>query len=340
MERRRCCWALPCPALPNPGPQAVSLHCHCGRAPHHRCFRVSLPLTFFCLSVLLPSLPCPFPSLVILPLSLSPFSPPFPLTTLCPSFSQTHAPQPAPILFLACSSLSHCLPLMRVLLIPTRAPFSHTHVHACTPVPFPPRPPSATEQGGWVQLASSFATNVRSRAKSAALSITRSITRAPRRILSKTLSTSQDPSNSSSDPTADPSAPSSAFSPGSGSPNSRSSSISTFSPSSSFSSSSHADDDPPHISRPAPPEAVEAGQAMAVVAGFKDSVRHAQRLAVAPRGTLMALADNLGRVLLLDTQIFGVVRMWKVCGGVGRGGGIGGTGEGVVGREEEWGVLL
>ena len=42
-------------------------------------------------------------------------------------------------------------------------------------------------------------------------------------------------------------------------------------------------------------------------------------LAAAPRGPLLAALDTLGRVSLLSSTHMGVLRMWKVCGGRGRG---------------------
>ena len=51
---------------------------------------------------------------------------------------------------------------------------------------------------------------------------------------------------------------------------------------------------------------------MAVVASVKDHSRSARCLSVAPRGALMAVADDLGRVLLLDVKLLTIVRLWKV----------------------------
>ncbi|XP_020598575.1 rab3 GTPase-activating protein non-catalytic subunit [Phalaenopsis equestris] len=44
---------------------------------------------------------------------------------------------------------------------------------------------------------------------------------------------------------------------------------------------------------------------------LKDSPRKGEKLAVSPSGTLAAITDSLGRVLLLDTQALVVVRLWK-----------------------------
>jgi hypothetical protein len=42
-------------------------------------------------------------------------------------------------------------------------------------------------------------------------------------------------------------------------------------------------------------------------------VRKGERLAVAPGGSLAAVADSLGRVLLVDVHAVVVVRIWKAC---------------------------
>lgn len=44
---------------------------------------------------------------------------------------------------------------------------------------------------------------------------------------------------------------------------------------------------------------------------LKDSPRKGEKLAVSPSGTLAAITDSLGRILLLDTQALVVVRLWK-----------------------------
>lgn len=41
-------------------------------------------------------------------------------------------------------------------------------------------------------------------------------------------------------------------------------------------------------------------------------MRKGERLAVAPGGSLAAIADSLGRVLLVDVNAVVVVRLWKV----------------------------
>lgn len=45
---------------------------------------------------------------------------------------------------------------------------------------------------------------------------------------------------------------------------------------------------------------------------LKDPPRKGERLTLSPTGTLAAITDSLGRVLLLDTQALVVVRLWKV----------------------------
>lgn len=44
---------------------------------------------------------------------------------------------------------------------------------------------------------------------------------------------------------------------------------------------------------------------------LKDPPRKGEKLALSPKGTLAAITDSLGRVLLLDTQALVVVRLWK-----------------------------
>ena len=51
-----------------------------------------------------------------------------------------------------------------------------------------------------------------------------------------------------------------------------------------------------------------------LVAAFKDASRKALSVAPAPRGSLIAVADSLGRVLLVNSRSFAVLRMWKVRG--------------------------
>lgn len=45
---------------------------------------------------------------------------------------------------------------------------------------------------------------------------------------------------------------------------------------------------------------------------MKDPPRKGERLTLSPSGTLAAVTDSLGRILLLDTQALVVVRLWKV----------------------------
>ncbi|PKA57504.1 hypothetical protein AXF42_Ash020748 [Apostasia shenzhenica] len=44
---------------------------------------------------------------------------------------------------------------------------------------------------------------------------------------------------------------------------------------------------------------------------LKDPPRKGEKLALSPGGTLAAITDSLGRILLLDTQALVVVRLWK-----------------------------
>ncbi|GAB2278032.1 hypothetical protein Dimus_012731 [Dionaea muscipula] len=44
---------------------------------------------------------------------------------------------------------------------------------------------------------------------------------------------------------------------------------------------------------------------------FKDPPRKGEKLTLSPGGTLAAITDSLGRILLLDTQALVVVRLWK-----------------------------
>lgn len=44
---------------------------------------------------------------------------------------------------------------------------------------------------------------------------------------------------------------------------------------------------------------------------FKDHPRKGEKLTLSPSGTLAAITDSLGRILLLDTQALVVVRLWK-----------------------------
>lgn len=46
---------------------------------------------------------------------------------------------------------------------------------------------------------------------------------------------------------------------------------------------------------------------------LKDHPRKGEKLTLSPNGTLAAITDSLGRILLLDTQALVVVRLWKVC---------------------------
>ncbi|KAH7544011.1 hypothetical protein JRO89_XS15G0085800 [Xanthoceras sorbifolium] len=45
---------------------------------------------------------------------------------------------------------------------------------------------------------------------------------------------------------------------------------------------------------------------------LKDHPRKGERLTLSPSGTLAAITDSLGRILLLDTQALVVVRLWKI----------------------------
>jgi hypothetical protein len=44
---------------------------------------------------------------------------------------------------------------------------------------------------------------------------------------------------------------------------------------------------------------------------LKDHPRKGEKLTLSPSGTLAAITDSLGRILLLDTQALVVVRLWK-----------------------------
>lgn len=46
---------------------------------------------------------------------------------------------------------------------------------------------------------------------------------------------------------------------------------------------------------------------------LKDNPRKGEKLTLSPSGTLAAITDSLGRILLMDTQALVVVRLWKVC---------------------------
>lgn len=46
---------------------------------------------------------------------------------------------------------------------------------------------------------------------------------------------------------------------------------------------------------------------------LKDHPRKGEKLTLSPSGTLAAITDSLGRILLLDTKALVVVRLWKVC---------------------------
>ena len=45
---------------------------------------------------------------------------------------------------------------------------------------------------------------------------------------------------------------------------------------------------------------------------LKDHPRKGEKLTLSPSGTLAAITDSLGRILLLDTQALVAVRLWKV----------------------------
>ncbi|KAM0938589.1 putative transcription factor WD40-like family [Dioscorea sansibarensis] len=59
--------------------------------------------------------------------------------------------------------------------------------------------------------------------------------------------------------------------------------------------------------RPSPPPFAKASS----LTCLKDPPRKGERLTLSPTGTLAAITDSLGRVLLLDTQALVVVRLWK-----------------------------
>lgn len=44
---------------------------------------------------------------------------------------------------------------------------------------------------------------------------------------------------------------------------------------------------------------------------LKDNPRKGEKLTLSPSGTLAAITDSLGRILLMDTQALVVVRLWK-----------------------------
>ncbi|MCO5571517.1 hypothetical protein L7F22_025260 [Adiantum nelumboides] len=54
----------------------------------------------------------------------------------------------------------------------------------------------------------------------------------------------------------------------------------------------------------------EFGRASLVTA-LRDEPRKGERIALSPSGTLAALTDSLGRILLIDTQALVVIRLWK-----------------------------
>ncbi|XP_072971476.1 uncharacterized protein [Typha angustifolia] len=60
-------------------------------------------------------------------------------------------------------------------------------------------------------------------------------------------------------------------------------------------------------SRPAPQSFAKASP----LTCLKDSPRKGEKLTLSPSGTLAAITDSLGRILLLDTQALVVVRLWK-----------------------------
>lgn len=45
---------------------------------------------------------------------------------------------------------------------------------------------------------------------------------------------------------------------------------------------------------------------------LKDHPRKGEKLTLSPSGSLAAITDSLGRILLLDTKALVVVRLWKV----------------------------
>eukprot|EP00249_Psilotum_nudum_P014617 c24920_g1_i1 orf=88-1509(-) len=48
-----------------------------------------------------------------------------------------------------------------------------------------------------------------------------------------------------------------------------------------------------------------------LITSLKDYPRKGERIALSPSGTLAAVTDSLGRILLLDTQALVVIRLWK-----------------------------
>ncbi|EPS61151.1 hypothetical protein M569_13648, partial [Genlisea aurea] len=55
----------------------------------------------------------------------------------------------------------------------------------------------------------------------------------------------------------------------------------------------------------------QPSRAASTVTCIKDHPRKGEKLTVSPTGTLMAVTDSLGRILLLDTRALVVVRLWK-----------------------------
>ncbi|KAG2634379.1 hypothetical protein PVAP13_2NG171124 [Panicum virgatum] len=65
---------------------------------------------------------------------------------------------------------------------------------------------------------------------------------------------------------------------------------------------------PPKKSRPKPQSFAKTSP----LTCLKDSPRKGERLTLSPSGTLAAITDSLGRILLLDTHALVAVRLWKV----------------------------
>jgi len=64
---------------------------------------------------------------------------------------------------------------------------------------------------------------------------------------------------------------------------------------------------PPKKSRPKPQSFAKSSP----LTCLKDSPRKGERLTLSPSGTLAAITDSLGRILLLDTHALVAVRLWK-----------------------------
>ena len=56
---------------------------------------------------------------------------------------------------------------------------------------------------------------------------------------------------------------------------------------------------------------IEEGKPLDMGSSLNDSIREIKVLSVAPSGNLIAASDNFGRVLLIDSQLHVIIRMWK-----------------------------